>query len=193
MTSRFKRKNLSIGPRREILRTTTTLFVPSSEGGLLTRMMETREESAQEDTGWSVKILERSGSPLINSLSTRIPLIAGCPIPDKCKVCKNGEGIICTKKNVVYEASCDTCRQNNDITLVSGMIKAEANGPQPGSLLNGETEEEENLPNPTRTSTPNHVNTVSMNKMTNQVKHHLTKSDNLNGFQENCLQCSNKR
>ena len=50
-------------------RVTSTMFVPSSEEGLLMKKVKEKEESIAASTSWRIKILEKSGVPLSQSLS----------------------------------------------------------------------------------------------------------------------------
>lgn len=52
------------------------------------------------------------GTTIINTLATKFPIISGCPREDHCKVCKNGNGVGCSGKNIVYQAECDICQAN---------------------------------------------------------------------------------
>ena len=83
LNARLKLKNKSLGTGRDGPRVSTTMFVPSSRNGLLKALIQRKEEKLLEDSQWTVKILERSGTPLVNSLSTKMPIVAGCPTPKK--------------------------------------------------------------------------------------------------------------
>ena len=59
-----------------------------------------------------MKILEKSGQPIINLLQPKFSIKLGCPEGrEGCGICKKGDGILCSKKNLVYQASCDTCSE----------------------------------------------------------------------------------
>ena len=84
----------------------------SSSGELYDKISEC-ESNCAKASNWDVKIQEKSGMPLINALSTNFPIISGCPRSDFCKVCENGSGGGCSGKNLVYEAECDVCVNDN--------------------------------------------------------------------------------
>jgi len=44
-------------------------------------------------------------------LLMKFPIISGCPKATVCRACKEGDGLVCSKKNVVYEAECRMCSQ----------------------------------------------------------------------------------
>ena len=137
----FNRLNRQMGMERKSVRmqkgdrkrTTTCLFVPSSKDETLMNMMKVRDEISSERMDWSVKILEKAGQPLINVLSRAFPIILGCPMRGRCMVCKEGEGTKCSKKNIVYEASCEDCKTpheeetdhktQNNLDIVTGNCK----------------------------------------------------------------------
>ena len=83
-------------------RTTTAIFVPWSPGGELFELISESENKCSESSDWNVKIQEKSGTPIINMLATKFPIISGCPKEDYCKVCENGNGVGCSGKNIVY-------------------------------------------------------------------------------------------
>ena len=58
-------------------RPSTVMFVPSSDGGLLLRMLEGLESELwlNKDVTWSVKLIEKSGKQLKTLFSTRIPIM----------------------------------------------------------------------------------------------------------------------
>ena len=60
------------------------------------------------DVTWSVKLTEKSGKPLKNMFGTKIPILDGCPLETKCKVCED-DSIKCSVKGVVYVAHCNEC------------------------------------------------------------------------------------
>ena len=80
----------------------TVMFVPSSDGGTLLKMLENLESELwkNKDVSWSVKLVEQSGKQLRNMFNTRIPIVSGCPLGRDCLVC-DGDAIKCTTRNVV--------------------------------------------------------------------------------------------
>ena len=100
---------------REI-ETTTTIFIPSTEGSLLFKIIEGEEERISTNSSWTVKLLERSGKPLVNLLMSSFKITQGCPEKGTCFTCKNGDGVACSNKNLVYLASCITCGKGAKMT-----------------------------------------------------------------------------
>ena len=87
-------------------------------------LIKDKEEFLSSNMNWSVKILEKAGKPLIETLSRSTPIILGCPEKDSCVVCKEGEGTKCSRKNIVYRATCGSCRpslgdENDRISTVT--------------------------------------------------------------------------
>ena len=90
---------------------TTALFVPSSEGGLLTRLVGEVENELRPQTGWAMKIIENSGIPLSQLLKPMLKMERGCALGQSCKLCHN-TGIGCNTRNVV----CKECPQQINTT-----------------------------------------------------------------------------
>ena len=88
--------------------TTSTFFVPPTAGSRLYMEVMKREQLLRKETNWNVKILEAPGTPLLNRLSSTFPITQGCPRGESCSLC-DGSGIKCSKKGIVYEASCSEC------------------------------------------------------------------------------------
>ena len=91
--------------------TTTTMFVPSTQGGRLTQMLEEVEETLSLEVGWKPKIIEQSGLPLMNVFRSKMPIKAGCPMSLECKIC-DGDAIKCSVKGAVYQAVCLECEES---------------------------------------------------------------------------------
>ena len=91
-------------------RTTTSIFIPWTPGGKLLDNIAESEQKLSLMCDWSVKLQERSGTPLINMFLKRFPIISGCPKAATCRSCKDGDGMKCSSKNLVYEAECELCR-----------------------------------------------------------------------------------
>ena len=99
----------------------TVIFVPSSDGGTLLKMLENLESELwkNKDVSWSVKLVEQSGKQLRNKFNTRIPIVSGCPLGRDCLVC-DGDAIKCTTRNVVYMAECEDCSESG---TVDGLVQ----------------------------------------------------------------------
>ena len=61
-----------------------------------------------EQLSWGVKIIEKGGTPIASMLLKKFPMEKGCPLGENCKACK-GDGIKCSVKGVVYQATCLDC------------------------------------------------------------------------------------
>ena len=96
--------------RRE--RFTTAIFVPSTDDGLLHKIISRKEEDLGTHSNWTMKVLEKSGQPLVSLLLPKFKIEQGCPEKEKCQTCSEGDGILCSKKNLVYIANCKTCKQS---------------------------------------------------------------------------------
>ena len=91
---------------KEIL---TTLFVPASKNSLLLKSIMEAENSLAPEMDWRVKIVEQSGFPLGMCFVPKFPLLHGCPKGEGCILCGN-TGVKCNKKGVIYQATCDWCK-----------------------------------------------------------------------------------
>ena len=88
---------------------TTTFFVPPSVGSWLFKMIREKESMLCDQFGWSVKILEAPGVPLLMKFMTKFPISNGCPRGMNCTLCDNS-GIKCSIKGVIYRAVCSECQ-----------------------------------------------------------------------------------
>ena len=112
----LKRANNGGGSRRwshngSMGEPTTVLFVPNSNNGILLRNLEQREPLLSKLSGYTVRLVESSGSPLARMFS--LDLSNGVCHRTDCVVCvfHNGKGSSkCRKNNVVYESSCNVCK-----------------------------------------------------------------------------------
>ena len=89
---------------------TTVLQVPSSKGSVLLKEIAKIEPILAKSTGYHMKLVEKSGKPLLNLFSEN-PILTKCHRED-CHPCKNKSvkgNSLCGLKNVVYEATCDLC------------------------------------------------------------------------------------
>ena len=81
------------GNNKQALEPTTVMFIPSTVGGKLIKLVEEKEENVQLLTGWKAKVVEKPGAPLINLFQKSFEMVGGCSRADKC-MC-NGKGNIC--------------------------------------------------------------------------------------------------
>ena len=84
---KFNRKNKTSPRRDECVKFCSTMFVPSTMGGKLADMISETEEKLRVETGWATKILEKSGTPLVNVLQKKFPIDLGCPTFETCLMC----------------------------------------------------------------------------------------------------------
>ena len=98
------------GIREKAVEFSTVMFVPSSENGDLIHNLEQVERRfrEQDEFTWNVKLVEKSGAPLVNVFRKRLPLEEGCSLGDECQVCEN-DAIKCSPKSVVYLGECQDC------------------------------------------------------------------------------------
>ena len=57
----------------------------------------------------TIKVVEQSGIPLAMSFVPKFKNLNGCPRGQACKLCKENDGLECSKKCVVYKATCLLC------------------------------------------------------------------------------------
>ena len=91
------------------VKSTTTLFVPPSVGSILFKLIKEKEDILCDQAGWSVKILEAPGIPLLTKFMSKFPISEGCPRGKSCILCENN-GIKCSVKGVIYRATCSECK-----------------------------------------------------------------------------------
>ena len=70
-----------------VINATTTMYVPSTCGGLLLKRIKMVEEKYQVNSSWRPKLLEKAGLPLVNIFRTKIPITSGCPLGEMCRIC----------------------------------------------------------------------------------------------------------
>ena len=90
----------------------TVLFVPSTEGGKLLTQLEEEENNllVTDKINWTMKMVEKSGSPLLNLFGVRFPINEGCPLGQLCTICDN-DAVKCNTKGIVYEVTCLDCNK----------------------------------------------------------------------------------
>ena len=89
-------------------RITTTMFVPSSQNGVLLALLEQVEEELKGELDWTVKLEEKSGKALKTMFLPSFTIVDGCVLGENCQVCANN-GIHCRPESVVYIATCQKC------------------------------------------------------------------------------------
>ena len=99
---RFKNNNKN-GSFRFEKETTTALFVPASSDGKLSENIMKVEEELSDSLDWRMKVVEASGSPIVQTLKPKFDMVEGCVLGADCVLCGNtGNG--CGTKNIVYSA-----------------------------------------------------------------------------------------
>ena len=88
------------------------MFVPPSLNSKLLYEVEEAEREIDDKMDWSVKLIEQSGFPLGMSFIPKFPLKDGCEKGLNCILCGN-TSIKCSKKGVIYKATCTWCTPNN--------------------------------------------------------------------------------
>ena len=93
--------------------TTTVLFVPQTPGGELARRLRAAENELSALGCGKVKIVEKGGRTLRQTLVRSNPWDGGLCGRKDCLPCKNGEeNSRCSKRNIVYETQCQECKKN---------------------------------------------------------------------------------
>ena len=104
----------------KIKETTTTFFVPASKNSQLYKLILQKEETLLGQMSWGVKVLEKAGTPIASMLLKKFPMEKGCPLGEHCRACE-GDGIKCSVKGVVYQATCLDC-SNGDVDEIPKYI-----------------------------------------------------------------------
>ena len=96
------------------------MFVPYTRHSGLAGMLRENEMKMQEMTGYRMKIVEKSGTKLVDVLHKANPW-AGEPCGrPRCLLCRTKEeqgktnSQDCRRRNVVYETTCMTCSERQD-------------------------------------------------------------------------------
>ena len=114
--------------------TSTVMFVPSSRGGTLTRLLKENEPRLSEMTGFRVRYMEAGGTKLSQLFSTDTARGEHCHRVD-CQPCNRVDENrqLCRKQNIVYESSCNICNPPGKTSQKEGKT-----GPRSGIYI-GET------------------------------------------------------
>ena len=119
-----KKKRISFpkaGIRKVKVKTSTVMFIPSSKGGLLAKMMKDNEDGLAEMTRFRVKIQEAGGTKLARMFST--DLGAGEPCGrENCQPCNSRTGCRpkCKKQSILYESKCKECNPGEESSHQEG-------------------------------------------------------------------------
>ena len=88
---------------------TNVMFVPHSYKSWLVEKIREAERTTLSSSKWRIKVLEQSGIPLTLAFVPKFPITIGCPRGLTCGICKDNNGIRCSKKSVVYRSWCKKC------------------------------------------------------------------------------------
>ena len=141
---RGKQRSRTIGMRQKDtkgreLRTRTVIFVEQTRDGALAKALREVATRLEGMLGFRVKVVERTGSKLRNSLPNTNPWAGQmkCGRTD-CVPCEqeSEDNIDCTKRNLVYENICADC---NPSAAKKGELKIEDMKKDMPSVYVGET------------------------------------------------------
>ena len=93
------------------------MFVPYTTNGTLAKLLRQNEEKLEELTGTKLKIVERSGTKLVDILTKSNPWQGQDCSRKNCLLCHTkmrtdkNTSQDCSKRNIVYETTCVTCER----------------------------------------------------------------------------------
>ena len=92
------------------MQTTTVMFIPSTRGGLLIRMMKDREVEMARITRFKVRMQEAGGIQLERLFQTDLASSEHCGRED-CHPCEGNPGkkSNCKQSSILYESKCKVC------------------------------------------------------------------------------------
>jgi hypothetical protein len=105
--------------KRENGNAKAVMFVPFTEGSELAKRMREAENQLELTTGYRIKIVERSGLKLVDTLHRADPWQGQDCGRDKCLLCltkqRTGKQMTqdCSRRSLVYESWCMTCLEND--------------------------------------------------------------------------------
>ena len=74
---------------RNMNEVTSVMFVPKTPEGKLISLLEAAADGIREQMDWSIKFVEKPGSPLLSKFIKRFPMERGCYRGEKCVLCNN--------------------------------------------------------------------------------------------------------
>ena len=129
MTWRKKRKESR--DKQELVKTISVMFVPYTRGGELAKRLRTAEEELGRQTGIKIKVVEKTGTRLVDLLHKSDPWQGqDCQRPG-CLIgttkTKTGKGLSqdCTKRNIVYETWCRKCEKMEEKKILDTIEEEE--------------------------------------------------------------------
>ena len=99
------------------------MFIPYTPDGTLAKNMKENEEKLEKLTGTKLKIVERTGSKLVDQITKSNSWQGMDCQRENCLLCftkHETEKLTtqeCTKRNIVYETRCRTC-ENNELEKI---------------------------------------------------------------------------
>ena len=112
--SRDKQGKGPVGDRNKVK---SVIFVPQTHNSELTQKMREGDDLLEKTKGYKMKIVERAGDSLEGLLHKSNPWSGADCAREKCLLCETKtsnpkiENQSCTRRNVVYETWCETCRK----------------------------------------------------------------------------------
>jgi hypothetical protein len=98
------------------IQTSTVMFIPSTRGGMLTKMMREREQELSKITKFRVKMQEAGGIQLARLFSTDLARGESCGRED-CHPCNsNVKRPNCKQSSILYESKCSLCNPAKQAT-----------------------------------------------------------------------------
>jgi hypothetical protein len=90
--------------------TSTVIFIPSTKGSKLLKLMKENEDKMSELTGFRFRMMEAGGIKVKNMLSTDLARGSHCG-RQNCQPCRrtSEKRENCKRKNIVYESVCEMC------------------------------------------------------------------------------------
>ena len=95
------------------------MFAPCTVGSKLTKELKESENTLGQSTGAKLKVVERSGTKLMDILTSADPWRGKDCLRESCMLCRTKErtGKLlnqdCTRRSVVYETRCMTCYERS--------------------------------------------------------------------------------
>ena len=106
------------------------MFVPSTPGGTLMKMLKSRFNEISADSNFKIKFIEKGGSKIKNLLVRQDPFPTSdcqdaiCPICKKTSVSETGDKptyrVPCSTESVGYRIVCLTCKGQGKLASYEG-------------------------------------------------------------------------
>ena len=124
-TRNGKRRTENGNKMKEKKEIRSVLFVPRTRGGNLANMIREKEYQLEELTGYRIKVVEKSGMMILRTLQQKNPWGSEDCNREDCLLCESkmgeeGQGKSCKKRNLVYETTCNQCKQEGRVVRYLG-------------------------------------------------------------------------